>query len=109
MRAAINSPSLSIDTMDYQAECQFALEPSIQGLIKKNMPAGTASRPHSPSWRSPANISPICYRRSQRRTNAPTPECILPPGRISARVLLIFIPTHRSLGWRRLNASTAGA
>jgi hypothetical protein len=40
MRAAINSPSLSIDTMDYQAECQFALEPSIQGLIEKAEDAG---------------------------------------------------------------------
>ncbi|WP_454686060.1 hypothetical protein [Agrobacterium leguminum] len=40
MRAAINSPSLSIDTMDYQAECQFALEPSIHGLIEKAEHAG---------------------------------------------------------------------
>ncbi|WP_296070258.1 hypothetical protein [uncultured Agrobacterium sp.] len=40
MRAAINSPSLSIDTMDYQAECQFALEPSIRGLIEKAEDAG---------------------------------------------------------------------
>ncbi|MCD4661463.1 hypothetical protein [Agrobacterium sp.] len=40
MRASINSPSLSNDTMDYQAECQFALEPSIQGLIEKAESAG---------------------------------------------------------------------
>ncbi|NTJ42472.1 hypothetical protein G6L28_07645 [Agrobacterium larrymoorei] len=40
MRALINSPSLSIDTMDYQAECQFALEPSINGLLEKAEGAG---------------------------------------------------------------------
>ncbi|MET0173242.1 hypothetical protein HRR99_08430 [Agrobacterium vaccinii] len=40
MRALINSPSLSVDTMDYQAECQFALEPSINGLIEKAEGAG---------------------------------------------------------------------
>lgn len=40
MRALINSPSLSVDTMDYQAECQFALEPSIQGLLEKAEGAG---------------------------------------------------------------------
>jgi len=40
MRASINSPSLSIDTMDYQAECQFALEPSIQKLMEKAEHAG---------------------------------------------------------------------
>ena len=40
MRASINSPSLSIETLDYQAECQFALEPSIQGLIEKAEGAG---------------------------------------------------------------------
>ncbi|MBB3947690.1 hypothetical protein GGQ73_003658 [Rhizobium skierniewicense] len=40
MRALINSPSLSVDTMDYQAECQFALEPSINGLLEKAEGAG---------------------------------------------------------------------
>ena len=40
MRAAINPPSLSIGTLDYQSECQFALEPSIQGLLEKAMDAG---------------------------------------------------------------------
>ncbi len=40
MRALINSPSLSIDTMDYQVECQFALEPSIHGLLEKAEGAG---------------------------------------------------------------------
>ena len=40
MRALINPPSLSIDTMDYQAECQFALEPSINGLLEKAEGAG---------------------------------------------------------------------
>ncbi|KXG86801.1 hypothetical protein [Agrobacterium bohemicum] len=40
MRALINSPSLSVDTMDYQAECQFALEPSIHGLLEKAEGAG---------------------------------------------------------------------
>ncbi|KAA3510034.1 MULTISPECIES: hypothetical protein [Agrobacterium] len=40
MRALINSPSLSVDTMDYQVECQFALEPSINGLLEKAEGAG---------------------------------------------------------------------
>ena len=40
MRALINPPSLQIDTMDYQAECQFALEPSIHGLLEKAESAG---------------------------------------------------------------------
>ncbi|MDS7597132.1 hypothetical protein [Agrobacterium tumefaciens] len=40
MRAAINPPSLSIGTLDYQSECQFALEPSIYGLIEKAEGAG---------------------------------------------------------------------
>lgn len=40
MRALINPPSLSIDTMDYQVECQFALEPSINGLLEKAEGAG---------------------------------------------------------------------
>jgi hypothetical protein len=41
MRALINSPSLSVGaTMDYQSECQFALEPSINGLIEKAEGAG---------------------------------------------------------------------
>ncbi len=40
MRALINPPSLTIDTMDYQAECQFALEPSINGLLEKAETAG---------------------------------------------------------------------
>lgn len=40
MRALINPPSLKIDTMDYQAECQFALEPSINGLLEVAESAG---------------------------------------------------------------------
>lgn len=35
VRARINPPSLSNDALSYQTECQFALEPSIRGLLNK--------------------------------------------------------------------------
>lgn len=40
VKAAINPPSLAISSMDYQTECQFALEPSVRGLLDKAVEAG---------------------------------------------------------------------
>lgn len=62
MRASINSPSLSIETLDYQAECQFALEPSIQGLIEKAEGAG---------WNRQHAVMAILALASQNVTDLP--------------------------------------
>jgi hypothetical protein len=68
MRASINSPSLSIETLDYQAECQFALEPSIQGLIEKAEGAG---------WNRQHAVMAILALASQNVTDLPAENDIV--------------------------------
>lgn len=40
MKAGINPPSKASDNDSYQLECQFALEPSLAGLLRKATEAG---------------------------------------------------------------------